>query len=352
MYIHNHLNLYLYHYFVYFHQYGEYEHKVISNEFINGEKLPQYYALQHPGDYLNALYFIIKDCIEKSGVNSIDIIGVGVDFTSCTLLCVDEKGTPLCFFDEFKNNPHAYAKLWKHHSTQKEADEINKLAKFTGAKWLKRYGGAISCESVLPKILETLRADENIYNSTFRFIEAGDWIVWQLTGNETHSVCAAGFKATWEEEEGYPDKEFLKHLDSRLENITGSKLSTDISLLSQKAGTITKEVAKITGLCEGTTVMPASIDAHAALPALGVTKPGKLVMILGTSSCHIILGEKRIDVPGILGCVKNGIIDGLYAFESGQACVGDAFDWFVKNCVPHSYYLEAEKENINIHKYL
>ncbi len=329
-----------------------YEHSVMSDCLPCGKKLPDRFALQHPKDYLDTLFFVIKDCINKANVDPSQIIGIGVDFTSSTVMPVTEDGTPLCFLDEFKENPHSYVKLWKHNAAQKEADDINALARKLGEEWLTQYGGTISCEWMFPKILEILREDENIYDHTFRFTEAGDWIVWQLTGQESHSVCTTGFKAIWNEKNGYPTKEFLRNLDPRLESIAGDKLSTDIKLLSENAGYITKEIADITGLKEGTPVKPAFIDAHAALPALGITKPGALLMIIGTSTCHILLGDKAMPVPGICGYVKDGIIDGLYAYEAGQSCVGDSFDWFVKNCVPHNYYAEAEKEGINIHKYL
>lgn len=331
---------------------SEYKHAVISETFINGEKLPPDSALQHPQDYLDSLYFVIKDSIEKSGVNPCDIIGVGVDFTASTILPVTLDGTPLCFLDEYRENPNAYVKLWKDHTAQKEADRINALAKELNSDWIKRYGGTISCEWLFPKILYILNHDEKLYNDTQRFIEAGDWIVWKLTGKESHSVCTTGFKAMWSEENGYPDKEFLEKLDSRLCDIARTKLSCDISKLSKKAGTITEEIEALTGLKAGTPVMPAFIDAHAALPALGITNPGELLMIIGTSSCHILLGDKPISVPGISGYVKDGIVDGLYAFEAGQSCVGDSFDWFIKNCVPQKYFDEAKEMGVNIHKLL
>jgi len=330
----------------------DFEHGVMSEKFVDGSQLPADYALQHPKDYLDCLYFVIKDCIEKSGIDSTDIIGIGVDFTASTVMPVTHCGTPLCFSDDFKNNPHAYVKLWKHHGAQKEADEINDLAKKTNADWLKKYGGTISSEWLFPKILQILKEAPDVYNKTFRFVEAGDWVVWHLTGKETHSVCTTGFKAMWDEETGYPDKDFLKALHPELENIIGDKISTDVIKLSETAGFITKEIAEKTGLKEGTPVAPAFIDAHAALPALGITHAGELLMIIGTSTCHILLGDKKSDIPGISGYVKDGIVDNLYAFEAGQACVGDSFDWFVKNAVPASYQKEAEEKGINIHKLL
>lgn len=223
----------------------EYEHAVLSERLPCGKPLPENYALQHPGDYLDTLYYVIKDCIKKSDVDPSDIVGIGVDFTASTVMPVSKDGTPLCFFDEFKENPHAYVKLWKHHAAQKEADEINVLANELEKEWIKQYGGIISSEWMFPKVLQILREDEHLYNSTFRFIEAGDWIVWQLTGNETHSVCNTGFKAMWNEDTGYPDAEFLKKLDVRMENIVGDKISTNIIKMSETAGYITDDIAMV-----------------------------------------------------------------------------------------------------------
>ena len=330
----------------------EYKHAVMSETFVDGSSLPADYALQHPKDYIDVLCFVLKDCFDKADILAEDIVGIGVDFTAATILPVTQDGTPLCFLDEFKDNPHAYAKLWKHHAAQKEADEINRLAKETEQPWLKRYGGIISSEWLFPKVLEILRQDKTVYDNTFRFIEAGDWIVWYLTGNETHSVCTTGFKAIWDETGGYPDKDFLGKLSPELRDIVGNKISTNVIKFTEPAGYLTEKIADITGLKQGTPVMPAFIDAHAALPALGVVEPGDLLMIIGTSSCHILLGKDAVNIPGISGYVKDGIIDGLYAYEAGQSCVGDSFDWFIKNCVPASYFEEAEKQGINIHKLL
>lgn len=330
----------------------EYKHGVISDKFVDGTHLPADYALQHPRDYLDALHYVLKECLEIANISTDDIVGIGVDFTASTVMPVAADGTPLCFLDEYKTNPHAYVKLWKHHAAQREADDINRLAKEMGAKWLSKYGGTISSEWLFPKVLQILREDKSLYDDTFRFIEAGDWLVWYLTGKETHSVCTTGFKAMWDDVDGYPDKNFLSKLAPEFENIVGTKISNDITKLSTPAGYITPEIAELTGLKEGTPVMPAFIDAHAALPALGITEPGELLMIIGTSTCHILLGDKAVDIPGISGYVKDGIVDGVYAFEAGQSCVGDSFDWFVKNCVPKSYFDEAETQGINIHKYL
>ena len=330
----------------------EYEHGVMSQSLPDGTQLPEQFALQHPQDYLDVLETVIKEVFEKSGISNEDVVGVGVDFTASTILPVTSDGTPLCFLDEFKNDPHAYVKLWKHHAAQKESEEISAVAAQDDPNRLARYGGVISSEWMFPKILQILKEDEKVYDKTFRFIEAADWIVCMLTGVETHSVCTTGFKAMWDDENGYPDKAFLKKLNPKLENIVGDKISENIIGMNMPAGKVTDKASEQFGLRAGTPVAPGIIDAHAALPAVGITDPGKILLIIGTSSCHILLDKKEIFVPGISGVVKNGIVDGLYAYEAGQSCVGDSFDWFIKNCVSSDYLKEAENSGENIHAYL
>ncbi len=331
----------------------EYGHGVMSEILCDGKTmLPPKTALQNPQDYIDVLKTTIPNVIKKSGVKPTDIIGVGVDFTACTLIPTDKCGKPLYFYEKYKSRPHAYAKLWKHHSAQKMADRFNELANKRKEKFLKYYGGKISSEWLFPKVMQILEEDEEIYNAADKFIEAGDWIVQLLTGQEKRSICQAGYKAAWNEDMGYPSKAFLKELNPGLENVAAEKLSCALRKPTECVGTITKDAAKLTGLCEGTAVSAAIIDAHAALPAAGITTPGKLLMIMGTSTCHIILSDKESFVKGVAGVVKDGIIPGYYAYEAGQACVGDHFEWFVKNAVPYSYYIEAENTGENIYSLL
>jgi L-ribulokinase len=185
-----------------------------------------------------------------------------------------------------------------------------------------------------------------------RFIEAADWIVWQLTGNETRNSCTAGYKALWHKQKGFPSNEFFKALHPKLENLVEEKLSRNILPLGSKAGEINEYAASLTGLKAGTPVAVGNVDAHVAVPAVGITDEGKMLMIMGTSTCHMLLGRDEKIVPGMCGVVEDGIMPGYMGYEAGQSCVGDHFDWFVKNCVPESYMREAESLNINIHKLL
>ncbi|MEE1013303.1 MAG: ribulokinase [Clostridia bacterium] len=329
-----------------------YPHAIMTDKDFNAQSLTKTDAFQHPQDYLDAISFVIKSVLSKSKVNTDDVVGVGIDFTSCTVLPVKEDGTPLCFLDKFKNEPQAYVKLWKHHSAEKEAEEITALAKKLNQKWLSAYGGKVSSEWLFPKLLETLHKAPRVFESCDRFLEAGDWLVWQLTGTEVHSSCMAGYKGLWNKKTAYPSNKFWSRLDKDFGNIIGTKVSENVVPTGSKAGVINEAGSELTGINTGTAVAVPIIDAHAALPAAGITDAGKLMVICGTSSCHIVMNKENTTVKGICGSVEDGIVPGFTAYEAGQASVGDSFDWFVKNCVPSIYEEAAKAEGISVFDYL
>ncbi|MDF2699635.1 MAG: L-ribulokinase [Haloplasmataceae bacterium] len=330
-----------------------YKHGVMEEYLCNtNQRLPLDYALQHPQDYLDVLSIGVRKVMNEANINIDDIIGIGVDFTACTILPIDSDRNPLCFNDKFKNNPHAYVKLWKHHSAQEQATKIIKLAKKRNEKFLARYGYQISSEWLLPKILEIVEEDPEIYDNTDKFIEAGDWIVSLLVGKEVRSSCQAGYKGLWHKQDGYPDNEFFKMLHPKLDRFVNNKLSINILSIGECAGVLSEDSATLIGLKAGIPVAGAYIDAHSAVPAVGITEEGKMLMIMGTSTCHMVLSKREIFVTGISGVVEDGIIPEFYGYEAGQACVGNAFEWLVDNLVPKKYYDAAEKEGMSIYNYL
>ncbi len=310
------------------------------------------WALQDPEDYLRTFQMTIPAILQKSGVNPADVIGLGVDFTACTMLPVKVDGTPLCVLPEFRKQPHAWVKLWKHHAAQPEADKINLTARQMKLGWLDRYGGKISSEWFFSKVLQILDEAPEIYAAADRMLEATDWVIWQLTGVETRNSCTAGYKALWSKREGFPDKSYFKALDPRLENVVDEKMTRIIQPIGDRAGGLTEQAAQWTGLKPGTAIAIANVDAHVAVPAVAVTKPGSMAMIMGTSICHMVLGDEEHIVPGMCGYVEDGIIPGFFGYEAGQSCVGDHFAWFVENCVPAVYVREAKERGIDIHQLL
>ena len=330
----------------------EYPHGVMDKQLPDGTKLGQDWALEHPQDYLDVLRYAVPAVLKESKIDAADVIGVGTDFTACTILPVKADGTPLCFLPEYEHTSHAYVKLWKHHAAQDKANRLNEIARQRGEKWLHNYGGKISSEWAIPKIWQVLDEAPEVYAATDRFIEAADWIIWQLTGKETRNSCTAGYKEIWNKATGYPKKDFFKALDPRLENIVEDKLGTVISPLGDKAGVITEKAAALTGLKPGTAVAVGNVDAHVCVPAVGIDGPAKMLAIMGTSTCHIMMGTEEHQVPGMCGVVADGVMPGFFGYEAGQSCVGDHFAWFIDNCLPASYYEAAKQEGKNIHQYL
>jgi L-ribulokinase len=330
----------------------EYSYGVIDDKLPDGTTLGVDWALQHPQDYLDVFRITIPEVMKMASVKPEQIIGVGIDFTACTMLPVKADGTPLCFLGEFSKRPNAWVKLWKHHAAQDEANRLNAIAEQRGEKFLKRYGGKISSEWLIPKIWQTLDEDPGVYEAADRFIEAADWVIWQLTGTETRNTCTAGYKAIWHKHEGYPSEEFFSALHPAMGKLVDTKLSRTLLPVGTRAGVITASAAKLTGLKEGTAVAVGNVDAHVSIPAVGITSAGKMLAIIGTSTCHMLLGEVEKEVPGMCGVVEDGIIEGFFGYEAGQSCVGDHFQWFVENCTPAEYKAEADARSIDIHAFL
>jgi L-ribulokinase len=317
-----------------------------------GPKLEPEWVLQDPQDYLDTLRETIPAVLKAGAASPDDVIGMGIDFTSCTMLTTTKDGTPLCFLPQWRKNPHTWVKIWKHHAAQPEADKINLMAETKQQKWLKYYGDKTSSEWFFSKAFQILDEAPEVYQAAERLIEAGDWIVWQLCGQEKRSEGIAGYKALWSKRDGFPDASFFRLLDPRMAEIVDKKMTRKLLPLGGRAGGLTANAAALTGLKEGTPVAVANIDAHVTVPAAGVTEPGRMVLIMGTSICQMVLCKDQKIVEGICGVVEDGIVPGYFGYEAGQCSGGDIFAWFMNNSVPQSYYVKAQKHGQNIYQYL
>lgn len=329
-----------------------YPHAVIEEALpANGRKLPPEWALQDAQDYLDVLYHTIPAVLKESGVDPAQVVGIGIDFTASTPMPVKADGTPLSFLDHLKGEPHAYVKLWKHHASQPQADRINATARERGETWLKRYGGKYSSEWFFSKLLQILEEAPDIYREIDTFVEAADWVIWQLTGTLTRNTCTAGYKMLVQDGD-YPSREFFAALHPEFGDVIGTKVGREFAPLGAKAGGLTPSMAEKLGLPAGIAVAVANVDAHVTVPAVRATEPGIMVMIMGTSTCHMICAEQLEEVEGMCGVVDGGIVPNLYGFEAGQSGVGDIFAWFVDHAVPPEYHEAAKNAGVGLHEYL
>ncbi len=330
----------------------DYPNAVLTDRVPGGtDRLPPDWALQVPSDYIDVLRTAVPAALAAAGARPDQVVGIGTDFTACTMVPTTADGTPLCELPEFSTRPHAFVKLWRHHSAQPQADRINELAAQRDESWLPRYGGLISSEWEFAKGLELLEGDREIYERMDRWVEAADWIVWQLCGDYVRNACSAGYKGILQDGE-YPDRGFLTALNPDFGDFVEEKLAAPIGQLGAVAGLLTAHAAEWTGLPEGIAVAVGNVDAHVCAPAAGAIAPGQLVAVMGTSTCHVVNGTELHEVPGMCGAVDGGITAGYWGYEAGQSGVGDIFGWFVREQVPAAYSEAATAAGQSIHEYL
>jgi L-ribulokinase len=329
----------------------EYPHAVLDQRLPSGRLLPPDWALQVPNDYRDVLRRAVPAAVAAAGVDPADVIGIATDFTACTMVPCLADGRPLNELPEYADRPHAYVKLWKHHAAQGQADRINALARERGETWLPRYGGMISSEWEFAKGLQLFEEDRELYDRMDRWVEAADWIVWQLCGSYVRNACTAGYKGI-RQDGAYPAADFLEALAPGFGGFVSEKLDQPIGQLGERAGGLTAEAAGWTGLPEGTAVAVGNVDAHVTAPAAQAVGTGQMVAIVGTSTCHVMSSDVLREVPGMCGVVDGGIVAGRWGYEAGQSGVGDIFAWFTRSSVPTSYAAAAEAAGESLHDHL
>ncbi len=311
---------------------ADYAHGQIVGHLPGSEaRLPERYALQAPGDWIDSAALAIAAALGEAELPADSVVGIGVDFTSCTMLPTRADSTPLCCLEEFRDTPLAWPKLWKHHGAIEQTERLNAVARQRNESFLNRYGGTIGLEWFFPKMLETIDQAPEVAAAAEVWLEAGDWFVWQLVGGPadelTRSTCQAGYKAMWSASDGYPSQDYFAAVHPQLAAAAKTKLPGVMRAPGERAGGLCAALAGRLSLPVGTPVATAIIDAHAAVPGVGSADPGTLVMVMGTSSCHMLNATQLHDVPGVAGVVEGGILPGLFGYETGQAAVGDAFAW-------------------------
>lgn len=328
-----------------------YPHAVLSTALPDGTALPPDWALQVPADYTDALRVLLPRLLSECGVDGGQVLGIGLDVTSTTMLPLTAEGRPLCELEEYASNPHAYIKMWKHHAAQSQAERIEALARQEEAAWLSQFGGSISGEHFLPKAAQIAEEAAGLYHACGRLCEVGDWLVWELTGQESRGYCAAAYKTYYNSADGDVSAEFLARVSPLLRTLD-HKLPRPVVKPGDAAGTLSEEWAALTGLKAGIPVSAAGVDAHVTAIGCRTVEDGDALLIVGTSTCVIMLGREYREVAGLNGVVPEGIVPGLNAYEGGQAAVGDMFAWFCENCVPESYVLQARQQGMDIQQYL
>ncbi len=328
-----------------------YEHAIISDKLPDGTKIPQTFALQLPADYLNSLIACVKQLITDTGINAAEIGGIGICTTASTVLPIKQNGTPLCELDNYKSNPHAYMKMWKHRGAVSVAERMNEVAKELNESWYSAYGSVITCEWLPPKAIEIAENAPDVYDEMDAFIEVGDWLVQWMTGTRKRSSALARCNSLIRED-GMPSECFYGRVCEKARYLYRDKLKSEYCEIGQIAGYLNYEKAEMLGLRAGIPVSPAIVDSEATVLSSGAHMPGDMTIIVGTSAVEILLENRCPIIKGIHISAKNAALPGLYSIGGGQSCTGDGFNWFIENCVPASYQKAADDTHETLHDYL
>ncbi|PWK26876.1 L-ribulokinase [Arcicella aurantiaca] len=292
---------------------------------------------QHPLDYVEGLEGAVKGALAglPDEVKQ-NVVGISVDTTGSTPVAVDSTGVPLALLPEFAENPNGMFILWKDHTANAEAEEINNLAHHWDVDYTKYVGGIYSSEWYWAKILRTLRVDKNVQEKAFSWVEHCDWISALLTGNTNpltfkRSRCAAGHKALWHEEfEGLPSENFLTKLDPLLGGLR-DRLFRNTYTSDESMGTISEEWATKLGIPSDVKIGVGAFDCH--MGAVGAEiEPYDFVRVMGTSTCDMLIAPNEeighLLIKGICGQVDGSIIPNMLGMEAGQSAYGDYYAWF------------------------
>jgi L-ribulokinase len=307
-----------------------------------GEPLPTDWALQDPADWQAVVNDGVTRLLSESEIATDRVHGIGVDFTSCTVLPVTQDGVPLCTLERWRSHKHAWPKLWKHHAAQSIADRLTDVAHTRAEPFLERYGGRISSEWYFPKLIELWLEDREVYDAAAAFVEATDWIVWWLTGRQSRQLCTAGYKALWSPERGLPSRDYFAAAYPGFD-APAAKLGVTFLPLGSRAGTVHAALSARLGLPASVAVAVGNVDSFVSVPGAGVDRPGAFVTVIGTSTCDMIIDQREVLLPGITGVLKDGIVPGLYGYEAGQAAVGDMLAWLVRRIAPTRSHDELER---------
>lgn len=292
---------------------------------------------QHPLDYLEGLEVSIREALQQAGPEvAANVVGISVDTTGSTPVAVNEQGVPLSLTAAFAENPNAMFILWKDHTANVEAAEINDLASHWEVDFTQFVGGIYSSEWFWAKILHVLRVDPAVRAAAYSWVEHCDWISAELTGvlhpaQMRRSRCAAGHKAMWHESyDGLPSNGFLEALDPLLSGLRERLFKTTFTS-DQPMGRISTHWASRLGLSPEVVIGVGAFDAHMGAVGAGI-EPYSLVRVMGTSTCDMLVAPtSEVDgklVKGICGQVDGSIVPGMMGLEAGQSAFGDVYAWF------------------------
>lgn len=269
------------------------------------------WAEQSPAEWWEKLVRGARRALAQAGIRKGDVIGLSVD-GSCSNAPVSAAGEPL-----------GPAYLWMDLRATAEATRITA----TGDPALASAGGEEPAEWPLAKALWLKAHDPARFDRAAYLMESTNWLIYRLTGEPTLPLNSAACKWHYSAKRGGPPWGLARRLEA--EDVL-AKLPERVLYLGEKAGGLTSEAAEALGLQAGTAVGEGGIDAYTGMIGLNVLEPGRLALVMGSSTCQLGLSESAVVNPEVWGPFPEAVIPGLQAVEGGQASTGSVVRWLVE----------------------
>jgi FGGY-family pentulose kinase len=292
------------------------------------------WAEQDPDEWWSSLVAATRKAMEESGVSPEEIAGISTDATSSTVLAIDG------------NDRHLRpAIMWMDVRASEQARRLQE----TGDPALKYNGyGAVSAEWGLPKALWLKENEPETYNNAKHICDCNDWLINRLTGEWAASINIVSAKFYYDRDMGGWPESLYEAVGA--EDVL-DKFPPNVLDLGTGVGGLRKEAAEELSLKPDTPVAQGAIDAYAGALGLGVTEPGKMALITGSS--HVMIGQAAEPIygQGFWGAYTDAMIPGQYTVEAGQVSTGSVVAWF-KNNFAGDAVAEAEKRGVDPYEVL
>jgi len=272
------------------------------------------WAEQEPDAWWDALVGAVRACLAAApSVRRPEIIGISADATCCTMLPMRLDGTHL--------RP---ALLWMDVRAASQARSIFA----TGHAALRYSLAGVNAEWMPPKMLWLKENEPDTWHDTEVLVEFTDWIAYKLTGRFTLSQNTIAHRWYYHLPSGGWQHDFFAAIG--LEGIE-RKFPRTVLRVGEVVGPLSAEAAASLGLPAGIPVAANGADAFIGMLGQGVTAPGDLALITGSSNVLTTFAAEEVHFPGIFGAFPDALIPGLHPVEGGQVSTGSILNWFKQN---------------------
>jgi xylulokinase len=200
-------------------------------------------------------------------------------------------------------------------------EEIDWLNDRFGEQAIFDLGGmALTSQAVGPKILWLKNHEPETFANTHKILTASSYLIHKLTGEYVID------KHTGAHSNPLIDIDALDYDARFADPIVDLDRMPDLKWSTEIAGAVTEAAAQETGLAPGTPVTAGAVDAAAEALSVGVTEPGDLMVMYGTTLFFILVTDRP--VPDDRMWATGYVLPGRYDIAGGMATSGAITRWF------------------------